>query len=586
MLKTFRAQIFVTFIVFISCLFLLTALVTVRLVENHQMLTIREALVREANIISYFLMKHNATEASPDIRKLANVVEPLHERADARVTLIDRTGKVWGDSDAPAAHMDNHANRPEIMAAAQTGLGTAVRKSATTGEHMLYVALPLKNEGQTVGFIRLANSLDNVKQYMEIIISSLVVVFFGLFLLSILVLWRISRSLSEPVHEIRTVAEQIALGQYADRVGYTKANEMGHLGRAINEMADSLQQQMDRLTDSEHRLKNVLDHLPVGVALTDYNGSLLLFNPFFEMFTAAGSVMNGEKLQQLNVPLEFSRQFEESLEWRAARQFEFRLYYPEERVIDAQLIPIGSGMVVTMRDLTAIRRLEKLRSEFVANVSHELRTPLAAIRGFAETLQNGALHDTNAAEAFLQIIIDESDRLNRLVNDLLELSRIETKRVPLIYESIRLGDLLHEVRGLLEVEAERRQLQVLLDGDMQLTLEADRDRFRQIVINLLHNSIQYTPNGGDIHITWRATEGALTIEISDTGIGIPSEDLAHVFERFFRVDRDRNRQSGGTGLGLAITKHLVELHRGSIRVSSRVGEGSTFTVTLPCIQGE
>jgi len=246
--------------------------------------------------------------------------------------------------------------------------------------------------------------------------------------------------------------------------------------------------------------------------------------------------------------------------------------------------------------VTAIRRLERMRSEFVANVSHELKTPIAAVKGFAETLLGGAGGDPETQRAFLKIIHDESDRLNRLVNDILELSKIESRRAPLLFSPVELGPFIGKTVELLAKEAERKNIRIETEVGDELYVEADEDRLRQIVVNVLSNAINYTPEGGRVRIQVEPVASgdgqiaeeddydAIRIRISDNGIGIPKKDLPRIFERFYRVDKARSRSSGGTGLGLSIVKHLVELHRGSIAVESTVGVGTTFTIELPVLQ--
>jgi two-component system phosphate regulon sensor histidine kinase PhoR len=581
MLKTYRSQIFFTLIVFVLTLFAVTAAVTINVVEQNQIATIRNALIREAETIAILLSRQ--ANASP-----SEIAEMLQETSGSRVTLIDNDGTVLSDSASNASSMDNHGQRPEIKEARTKAYGSAIRTSTTTGENMLYVAITIKSDEQVTGFIRLANSLDEVQATTNEIIRYLLIMLLVLFLISAFVSWRIARSLSQPVQGLRRIAEQISAGNYTNRVTYLKENEIGRLGHAINEMSDSLQEQMEQIMDSENRLRNVLDHLLVGVILTDYEGNILLYNPFLERYSKAAGQgtrsLSGVKLSELHLPVEFIQQWQEALSARAEVQCELRTYFPDELILDVHFIPIGSGMMVTLHDLTSIRRLENMRSEFVANVSHELRTPLAAIRGFAETLKMGALTDREAAESFTQIIIDESDRLNRLVNDLLELSKIETKRLPLMVENVHVSQLVDEIHGLLDQEMTRKQMKFESSGPQSATVEGDYDRLRQILINLVHNAIQYTPEGGLISVRWEVTSDYIQLAVRDNGKGIPAMDLPHVFERFFRVDRARNRNSGGTGLGLSITKHLVELHGGSIEVDSVLGDGSCFTIILPLQQ--
>jgi two-component system phosphate regulon sensor histidine kinase PhoR len=244
-----------------------------------------------------------------------------------------------------------------------------------------------------------------------------------------------------------------------------------------------------------------------------------------------------------------------------------------------------------LHDITAIRRLEKVRSEFVANVSHELKTPVAAVKGFAETLLAGAMNDPEIAKSFLQIIYDESERLNRLIGDILELSKVESKRVPLLFSPVHLNSFVRKTLDMMQSSAVKKDISLDMQVDPELYMEADEDRLRQIMINLLSNGINYTPEGGKVKVQVEEVTAAgdggedkIRITISDTGIGIPKKDLPRIFERFYRVDKARSRSSGGTGLGLSIVKHLVELHKGSIRVESDIGLGSKFILDLPVIQ--
>jgi two-component system phosphate regulon sensor histidine kinase PhoR len=240
--------------------------------------------------------------------------------------------------------------------------------------------------------------------------------------------------------------------------------------------------------------------------------------------------------------------------------------------------------VAVLHDVTETRRLEQIRSEFVANVSHELKTPVTSVKGFAETLLDGAMYDEATLREFLKIIYDESDRLHRLISDILDLSRIEQHRIPLKMEQLNVVDVVAETVQTMRKRIEKKQLELVLPQKRHVMMEADKDRLRQILLNLVTNAIAYTPDKGRIEISLIERENELDLIVSDTGIGISEKDLPRIFERFYRVDKARSRQSGGTGLGLAIVKHLVESYHGKIRVESEEGKGSTFIVTLPRTQ--
>ena len=245
------------------------------------------------------------------------------------------------------------------------------------------------------------------------------------------------------------------------------------------------------------------------------------------------------------------------------------------------------GMLFLLQDVTAIRRLESMRSEFVANVSHELKTPVAAVKGFAETLLSGGVQDKETERSFLKIIYDEGDRLNRLIGDILELSKIESKRAPLQCSPVHVHSFFEMVLGTLSKVAEKKQIRLEMHVPEELYIEADEDKMKQIFINLLSNGINYTPDGGRVKLqVTMDNDDEVIFAVSDTGIGIPKKDLPRIFERFYRVDKGRSRNSGGTGLGLSIVKHLVELHHGKLSVESELGMGTTFRVILPFIQDE
>jgi two-component system phosphate regulon sensor histidine kinase PhoR len=374
-----------------------------------------------------------------------------------------------------------------------------------------------------------------------------------------------------------------------------------------------------------------------GIVMIDRSGVILLLNRMAEtLLGVSARELLGRHFAEIRQQDELLSLIRDASERREHRREELAFYYPEERQIEIHFVPIegrdgNGGMLLVLQDMTAIRKLERMRSEFVANVSHELKTPIAAVKGFAETLLGGAGDDPETRRAFLQIIHEESERLNRLVNDILELSKIESRRAPLHFSPVELGPFIAKTVELLAKEAERKQIRIETEVGDALYVEADEDRLRQIVVNVLSNAINYTPEGGLVRIRVEpvaARDGAgadkrdtseadargqtpaasdarepaaadhgrhapfasageydaVRIRISDNGIGIPKKDLPRIFERFYRVDKARSRSSGGTGLGLSIAKHLVELHHGTIAVESTVGAGSTFTIELPVLQ--
>lgn len=557
--------------------------------ENH-LNALEDSMIREMKII-LAKMEWKQGELSELFPYFTEEAKSLKGFTGARVTFVRGDGTVLGDSDHEPDTMDNHDSREEIEEAHTKGVGRAIRKSDTVNQNLMYVAIPT-SDSPNADIIRLAMSLDQVedsiRQLWVVLIGGLMLLFIAAALTS----YRIALSLTRPLEQITKVAKRIKNMDYRARVKVVKQDEIGELGNAINAMADSLHVQMTRIRENESQLESVLDNMINGVVMIDRTGRIQLMNRRAEeVLGFSARELVGRHYAEAKQQYELSQIIQESLELKEHIREEITFYFPEERLLELNLVPIEqeghefSGVLLVLQDVSAIRRLERMRSEFVANVSHELKTPIAAVKGFAETLLGGAVKDEETARSFLQIIFDESDRLNRLIGDILELSKIESRRVPLIFSPVEMDSFMEKTVKLMESEAARKLVHVQVQQESGLYVEADEDRLRQIMMNLMSNGINYTPEGGKVMVKMESLgEDHIRIEISDTGIGIPKKDLPRIFERFYRVDKARSRSSGGTGLGLSIVKHLVELHRGTITVDSTVGVGSTFTIILPVLQ--
>jgi len=561
---------------------------------------LRDNLVREIGLIEDAVDWHPAagTDAYARFTERARHYRSI---TGARVTFIAGDGTVLGDSDHDPASMDNHLDRPEVAEAQRKGVGYDVRRSDTTHHNMMYVAVK-REAGDADGFIRLALDVSEIEQGIRRLWFGLITGLLLLLAVAAAASWRIARGMTKPLEAVTRAAQRIRNMDYEARVEVDPRGEIGELGRAVNAMAESLQQQMVRIRQKESQLESVLDNMTSGIVMINRAGVILLLNRMAEeLLGMPAHELLGRQYTEARQQYELVRQIGDALERRELLRDELTFYYPEERQIEINLVPIegrddSGGLLLVLQDVTAIRRLERMRSEFVANVSHELKTPIAAVKGFAETLLGGAGGDPETQRAFLKIIHDESDRLNRLVNDILELSKIESRRAPLLFSPVELGPFIGKTVELLAKEAERKNIRIETEVGDELYVEADEDRLRQIVVNVLSNAINYTPEGGRVRIQVEPVASgdgqiaeeddydAIRIRISDNGIGIPKKDLPRIFERFYRVDKARSRSSGGTGLGLSIVKHLVELHRGSIAVESTVGVGTTFTIELPVLQ--
>ncbi|MFC0214130.1 two-component system histidine kinase PnpS [Paenibacillus chartarius] len=608
-MNQFRAKLTFIMMVIIGLSMLTAGLFIAKVLEDSHVDLLRSNLMRELKVISVSGDWGKSTASTDEsISHYTEQATELKNLAYTRITYIGSDGQVLGDSDQDPRLMDNHFDREEIAGARANGFGSSIRYSDTLKQNMLYVAMRLDQPGQQNGYLRLAMSLKDVEATVEKVWYFLIVGLAVLFVLAGAVSYRIARGLTRPIEKITRVAKQITNMNYKARVNMSRNDEVGQLGRAINAMADSLQLQMHRITENENRLKSVLENMTSGVMMIDKDERIVLLNPAAEdLLGFTAQELLGKKYDEAKQQYEFAKLIQECVDTGEHVRDEMMFYYPSERILDINLSPIAhegdewAGVLIVLHDITAVRRLERMRSEFVANVSHELKTPIAAVKGFTETLLAGALNDMDTAKQFLQIIFDESERLNRLIGDILELSKIESKRIPLQFSPVDMPVFVDNLISMMRPEANKKHIELLSQVPDDMYMEADEDRLRQIFINLLSNGINYTPEGGKVKVRIDplygeggkySTAGELgepaeyervRITIQDTGIGIPKKDLPRIFERFYRVDKARSRSSGGTGLGLSIVKHLVELHHGTIRVDSEPGFGTTFTIELPVI---
>lgn len=560
--------------------------------ENH-INVLEETLEREMRLIAV-QMNWLSDDDETTIEYYTDQAVMLQNLIESRVTFIKSDGTVIGDSSFDAKQMDNHSHREEVIGALEKGIGKSIRPSETLHKNMLYVAIPATNiTNDETYVIRLAMSLEEVEQSISSLTMVLIVGLIILFVVAALISYRIALSLTRPLEQITQVAKRIKNMDYRARVQGIKQDEIGELGNAINAMAESLQFQMARIRQNENHLQSVLSNMINGIVMLDATGSILIMNERAEeILGVSARKLIGKPYSDIKQQYELSQLIIEGFDTKEFIHEEVTFYYPEERLLELNLVPIHQGndsefggILLVLQDVSAIRRLERMRSEFVANVSHELKTPIAAVKGFAETLLGGVVKDEETARSFLQIIYDESERLNRLIGDILELSKIESRRAPLMLSPVDINGFMANTIAILEVSALRKNIHIQMTSPQELYMEADEDRLRQILVNLLSNAISYTPEGGKITINIEENEQEnIVISIADTGIGIPEKDLPRIFERFYRVDKARSRGSGGTGLGLSIVKHLIDLHKGTIEVSSTVGIGTTFTIELPAIQ--
>ncbi|AWP26325.1 two-component system histidine kinase PnpS [Paenibacillus sp. Cedars] len=597
-MRQYRNRLTLIMLTLIGLSMLAAGLAMVTVFKQSHIQLLEDNMVREIRLLQT-MMEFPATDYPDALSYYTERSKQLEELSDARVTFILKDGTVIGDSESDPLTMDNHAYREEMLQAVKEGRGSTIRRSNTLQQDMLYVALPVQAGENFDGFVRLSVSLKEVDQGVRQGWTVMGIGLLVLFLIAALVSYRVAKGLTSPLEKITRVARRISRLEYDARVKIHRQDEIGQLAQAINAMADSLQTQLRTIRDNEDLLQSVLNNMTGGIVMVNRAGQIILVNRAAEkMLGIDAEVITGKSYRELKQHYELTKLMEEGLESKEDFHEERNLYYPVEAIIRLDGVTMRQeeeedsyrGMLFLLQDVSDIRRLERMRSEFVANVSHELKTPLAAVKGFAETLLGGGVTDEKTSRSFLQIIYDESERLNRLIGDILELSKIESKRIQMDYSPIHLSVFFDTISEMMRTVAEKKRITLELDIPEELFMEGDEDKLRQIFMNLLSNAINYTQEGGRVKLTAReqhnngSADDMVEFVVTDSGIGIPKKDLPRIFERFYRVDKARSRGSGGTGLGLSIVKHLVDLHHGTIKVESELGTGSSFIIDLPVLQ--
>lgn len=557
------------------------------LMKNTYMDMTRNQLFQDANIVSEFI---NSKEIRKQSNELQEKVESFYAENQPRITIIDVNGDVVADSEDNPAKMENHANRPEFKDIVKRHKKNAesIRFSETLGYNMMYVATPIQNKDQVVGVIRVAFTLQNIDHAIKKLWLSLGLAMGITLILASIIAISLAKGITRPIEDIIQVARRLSEKDYSSRVRAKTNGELEQLSIAINTLAKSLQHQMEEISENQQKLTGVLTNMVSGVMLINPEGRIVLVNPAMEkIIGSTADQLRGKLHIEAGKSFGLSQLIDQSLKKKIKIHDEVQMYYPDQRILDAHLAPyLGAngeikGIITVLHDITDIRRLEKMRSEFVANVSHELKTPITSLKGFAETLLDGAMYDPEIAKSFLTIIHDESERLHRLITDILHLSKIEQHQLPFHPEPLNVTGVIYETIDTIQEEINKKQLTIKLPNQKPVIIDAEKDRLQQIILNLVANAVTYTPDKGTIEIGIVEKDDQIELTVKDTGIGISKEELPRIFERFYRVDKARSRNSGGTGLGLAIVKHLVESHHGSIQVDSEEGKGTLFTLTLP-----
>jgi two-component system, OmpR family, phosphate regulon sensor histidine kinase PhoR len=509
-----------------------------------------------------------------------------------RITIISLEGKVLADSQTETATMENHADRPEVLQAITNGEGRSIHRSISLGNELMYYAVREDLPANAHVILRLALPMEDFRAPLWNFRRSLWLWSLFIFLAAGGVAMLMSRSYTERIERLREFSRRVAEGDFRPLPSNGSGDSLEALGASLNQTATRLDRTIRTLTEERNLSAAILGSMVEGVAVVSGAERLVFANPGFasilglDVPPVAGSsllevVRQTELIEAVRRVLTGEPRVEAEIATGTLRQHFFAATVASVRAGET------SGAVIVLHDITELRKLERVRRDFVANVSHEFRTPLTAIQGFAETLIGGAIDDPQNRGRFLNIILEHSRRLARLTEDLLKLSQMDAERLELEIRPVNVAQLIESCYETAQRRAVEKDLNLSLNVPSQLPdVAADARRVQEVLQNLLDNAIQYTLPGGKIVLSAELRNEEVVFTVADTGIGIPQADQPRIFERFYRVDVARSREAGGTGLGLAIAKHLVEVHGGRLWVNSEVGSGSKFYFSIPVFDPE
>lgn len=589
MVLGYRKRLTLTYLIVVLSSLLLIGVYLTKAIQGYFIARLDDEMKAKTFLVSELVRQ--GLEEGRGIDAMDPMADRIGREIGLRVTVMSPSGVVLGDSEEDPSTMENHATRPEVLESLKTGTGMAVRYSTTLGVRLRYVAMPvMSGDGdRVVGFVRLAMPLSQVDRLVRIIRQFILHASTLATLMAVILSVLLARSIGSPLRDMAEAAREIARGNFRRKIRAASPDELGQLGEAFNYMAAELERNISELAERKNRMETILAAMADGVIAVDPQGKILLVNrAACEMLGISEDRARGKYVLEAVRNHDLAESLESAVRGEADTR-EIRLRSPRQAYVGVLSAPIFenekdavAGAVAVLHDVTEIRRLEQIRTDFVSNVSHELRTPVTSIKGFVDTLLDGAMEDRETLKRFLGIISHETDRLIQIISDLLELSRLESKGTQVRKSPVSLRDVVEAAIGIVQDRARQRNIDIAVDIEPDFPpVPADEALLVQVFVNLLDNAVKYTPEGGHVKVSARREDCTTRVDVSDTGIGIAPEHLPRIFERFYRIDKARSRQLGGTGLGLSIVKHIVERHGGQVSVASTPGEGSTFSFTLP-----
>jgi two-component system phosphate regulon sensor histidine kinase PhoR len=517
---------------------------------------------------------------SGDFSSLDVLVKEIGKKMKVRITVVDPKGVVLADSDEEPQKMENHGLRPEILQAFYGKTGSSLRFSETVKEEMLYVAIPLKDSTDNLlGALRVSLFLTQIRKLLNYVIKNVILIAVLLAVFSLLAAFFYSKSLARPINKLAIAADEVARGNFKIEVLSEGTGELSKLTKNFNSMIVRIRELISELSEQKDSLNVIVSSIKEGLIVINEEEKTVVMNDSFREIFKSGEIKGKNYWEVVREP-GFEEIIDSVKKNKKDLTREIRIH-ERDFICSAAFLEKYNEIVVTLHEITEIKKTDRIKKDFISNVSHELRTPLTAIKGFIETLLGTAKGEN---KKYLEIIGRQTDRLINIVKDLLKLSELEDiqeGKIVVRYSKVDLKKLVSNVFGFYEKQIAAKGLKFIVEIDKNVPrIKADAFKLEQLFINLIENAIKYTEKG-EIRVNVKKEKRKVVVEVSDTGIGIPAKHLPRIFERFYVVDKSRSRESGGTGLGLSIVKHIVQLHNGEISVESKLGKGSKFIIVLP-----
>ena len=584
-----QKKLFLSFIIIILFLSFIIGFYSINICQSYYTNDYKEHLIKESSLLSSLLQEEYENFEGKETFEI--FTSRFAKELQMRITIIDKNGVVLSDSQVNELGLENHSKRGEVIAAINGRIGVESRYSQTLQTNYLYVARPVKVQSE-IFILRLSVPLLELTAIKN---QVMLYTFLGVFVavsIAFLLAYYFSKKFSAPLDELTIAATEISRGNYEKEILIKSDDQIGSLTKAFNQMSKQLNETIHQLENENIKLESIVDSIIDAVIAVDNENKILMINSVcYKLFNIKihdiigyhfYDVIRNECVYKI---LETCMKEKKHI----VDEFIFKSQLEGNKILKVYANPIASqqecneikGILLVFEDVTQVRKLEQLRSDFVSNVTHELKTPLTSIIGFTDTLKAGAIEDTQAAMRFIDIIEIEAKRLYRLILDILSLSELETRKEDVNIQKENIKQMILNVCDVLQPQIEKKGLELIVTIDENIPLFiCNKDRISQMLMNLIDNAIKYTEKG-HIHISCFYREHVLEIHVEDTGIGIPKESIERIFERFYRVDKGRSRKAGGTGLGLSIVKHIVMLYEGKLGVSSEEGKGTSFMIMLP-----